>query len=46
MVELQKKQLLEIKGGASKLGIAAGIIAGVIFVIGVIDGYIRPLRCN
>ncbi len=38
MIELQKKQLLEIKGGASKLGIAASIIAGVIFVIGVIDG--------
>ena len=46
MIEIQKKQLLEIKGGASKLGIAASIIAGVIFVIGVIDGYVRPLRCN
>lgn len=46
MIELEKKQLLEVKGGASKVGIAAGIIAGVVFIIGVIDGYVRPLKCH
>ncbi len=46
MIELEKKQLLEVKGGASKVGIVAGIIAGLVFVIGVIDGYVRPLKCH
>lgn len=38
-------ELKNIKGGASfKIGIM--ITAALIFVIGLFDGYIRPLKCN
>ena len=44
-MELNKKELLKINGGFS-FGLGLGIAAGIIFIIGVIDGYIRPLACN
>ena len=31
--------------GGGFLGIA-GIITGIVFVIGVIDGFVRPKKCN
>ena len=43
---LSNEELSNIKGGAIKTGVVAIIIAGVTFIIGVIDGYLRPLRCN
>jgi lactobin A/cerein 7B family class IIb bacteriocin len=43
---LSNEDLCEIKGGAIKAGVVALIIAGVTFIIGVVDGYLRPLRCN
>lgn len=44
MKELKSKDLLNIDGGG--FGLALGIFAGVTFIIGVIDGYVRPLKCN
>lgn len=44
MKEISKQELKTIRGGGFGLGIA--IVAGVIFIIGVIDGFVRPLRCN
>lgn len=45
MNELSSSELHEINGGGGiSLGLA--IFAGVTFVIGVIDGYVRPLKCN
>lgn len=43
-MKLTNKELKEIKGG----GVGTYLLIGgiVIFVIGVIDGYIRPLKCN
>ncbi len=43
--ELQKEDLKQITGG---IGFGTGLLiaGGVIFLIGVIDGYTRPLRCN
>ena len=32
-------------GGLSFLGIA-GIVAGAVFIIGAIDGYVRPKKCD
>ncbi len=46
MIELKQKDLEKIKGGASKIGVFAGIVAGVVFAIGILDGLVRPLRCN
>lgn len=46
MDKLNKKELMEISGGGISFGTGLLIAAGVIFVIGVIDGYVRPLKCN
>ena len=44
MKDLSSNELNEIHGGGISLGLA--IFAGVTFIIGVIDGYVRPLKCN
>lgn len=45
MTELSSNELNEIHGGGGiSLGLA--IFAGITFIIGVIDGYVRPLKCN
>ena len=42
---LSSNELNEIHGGGGiSLGLA--IFAGITFLIGVIDGYVRPLKCN
>lgn len=43
---LEKKELLEINGGGLSIGVWGLIGAGVVFLIGVIDGFVRPLKCN
>lgn len=45
MVELTSTELLQINGGF-KLKIGLAIAAGISFIIGVIDGYLRPLPCK
>ena len=44
MKELNKNELKQVVGGGA--GTILIIIAGVVFLIGVIDGYVRPLPCN
>ena len=46
MRQLTNDEMKFINGGGINVGILAGIAAGVTFIIGVIDGLIRPLRCN
>lgn len=45
MKDLSKDELMNVNGG-NGFAIGLGIIAGITFIIGVIDGYVRPLRCN
>lgn len=45
MEVIQQQDLIKIKGGA-KLGLIFGISAALTFIIGVIDGIVRPLKCN
>jgi len=45
MKELNSKELFEINGG-SHLAIGLALAAGITFIIGVIDGFVRPLKCN
>ena len=44
MHKLTNDELKQINGGGVGLGLL--IAAGVIFLVGVIDGYVRPLGCN
>lgn len=46
MLEIKEKDLKNIKGGGISIWGGIGIVSGVIFLIGVIDGFVRPLRCN
>ncbi len=43
---LENDDLFNIKAGAISVKVAALIIAGIVFFIGAIDGYLRPLKCN
>jgi len=45
-MNLTEKELRQIKGGSISLGVGLLIIAGIVFLIGVVDGYVRPLKCN
>ena len=45
MQTLSKEELLHINGGIGLAG-AIAIIAAVVFIIGVIDGFVRPLPCR
>ena len=46
MKEISKEELQEMNGGGLSLLGVAGIVAGVVFIIGVIDGYVNPKKCN
>jgi hypothetical protein len=46
MYKLSIDQLKEINAGNSKYGIFTTITGAVVFIIGLIDGYVRPLKCN
>lgn len=43
---LEKNDLLNIYGGAIDFAVVGVVVAAVIFVIGVIDGIVRPLSCR
>ena len=45
MRELSDNELMTINGGFS-FGLGVAIGAGIVFLLGVIDGYVRPLKCN
>ena len=47
MFELTNNNTLRnIHGGAINIGILALVASGVVFLIGVLDGYVRPLKCR
>ena len=43
-MKLNKKELKMITAGASGGWITAGIVAGISFIIGIIDGFVRPFK--
>lgn len=46
MNNLEEKELKSINGGAISFG-ASLLIGGIVtFIIGIIDGFVRPLRCR
>lgn len=46
MKEIRNKDLKNIQGGGISVWGGIGIASGIIFLIGVIDGFVRPLKCN
>lgn len=46
MILLNNLELNDIRGGSFSLGLLIGIASLITFAIGVIDGYVRPLKCN
>ena len=44
MKELTKNELLDIEGGSLSLGVCLVIGAGIVFLLGVIDGLVRLLE--
>ena len=46
MNEINEKDLKTIQGGGLSVWGAIGIGTIVTFLIGVIDGFVRPLKCN
>ena len=45
-MEISDKEMLEVTGGGVNIGVIFGIAAGVTFLISVIDGIVRPLKCR
>lgn len=46
MKKLKNNDLKKINGGGVSATIGILIGAGIVFLIGLIDGYVRPLKCN
>lgn len=47
MKKLSINESKNIKAGAVSAGwVAAGIIAGITFLVGVFDGFTRPFKCR
>ncbi|MBR3523543.1 MAG: class IIb bacteriocin, lactobin A/cerein 7B family [Bacilli bacterium] len=48
MKKIDEKEMMSVSGGAWfwTIGKIAAIIFGTTFVSGLIDGFVRPLRCN
>lgn len=46
MQKLNNQQLSKISAGGFSAGLAMAIVAGLTFIAGIIDGYVRPLPCH
>ncbi|MBE6139652.1 MAG: class IIb bacteriocin, lactobin A/cerein 7B family [Firmicutes bacterium] len=46
MKNLNDKELMDVNGGGVSIGAIVGIAAGITFIVGLIDGLFRPLKCN
>ena len=46
--QIEKEELKKLVGGGVSTGVSVALArtAGIVFVIGVIDGYLRPLLCH
>lgn len=46
MKHLNDKELINVEGGGFNAAVVAGIGAGIAFLIGILDGIVRPLKCR
>jgi len=45
-MKLSKDELLNVTGGGISIGAVTGIGALITFIIGIVDGYLRPSKCS
>ena len=45
-MKLNNEEMLNVKGGAITAKLASLIGGAVIFLIGLVDGFINPKKCN
>ena len=45
-IELKNDELTNINGGAWKYGILGALVIAGTFIIGVVDGFLRPYPCR
>lgn len=43
---LNEYELKQVVGGGISFGLGTAIVAGIAFLVSVIDGYVRPLTCR
>lgn len=43
---MKDNELLNITGGGFKTSLAIIVGSIIVFIAGIIDGYLRPLKCN
>ncbi len=46
MNQIENCELKTIYGGGLSVGTASVIVVGIVFIIGVIDGFLRPYQCR
>ena len=46
METINNIELMNIKAGGLSWAAISGILSGVVFIIGVVDGYLRPYKCR
>ena len=46
MIKLDNEDLKKINAGGISFGLGLAIAGALGFIIGVVDGFVRPLRCN
>jgi len=46
MEKIEEMELQKIKGGTISTGTLLAITGGLIFIFGVIDGYLNPTKCK
>ena len=46
MKKINNEEMKKVKGGAINWGMMAGIGAAVSFIMGIIDGWTNPRKCN
>ncbi len=46
MQELKKDEMQSIKGGGISIWIVTGISVAIVFISGIIDGFVRPQECQ
>lgn len=45
-MRLTDEQLLLVNGGATLKAVLGGIAVAISFIVGVVDGYLRPMACR